>query len=54
MRIEDRLDYYKALDEAHTTGDYELFYKLIGKVVEKSFEPYFYMLDEKIIYLLAN
>lgn len=47
VRIEDRLDYYKALDEAHTTGDYELFYKLMGKVVEKSFEPYFYMLDEK-------
>jgi len=43
IRVEDRLDYYKALDYAHTTGDSSLFLALMEKVVEKSFEPYFYM-----------
>ena len=42
--VEDRLEYYKALDIAHTTNDNSLFLKLMEKVVEKSFEPYFYVL----------
>lgn len=44
IRLEDRLEYYKALDIAHTTGDTTLFLELMEKVVEKSFEPYFYVL----------
>ena len=44
INVEDRLEYYKALDTAHTTGDRTLFHKLMKKVVEKSFEPYFYIL----------
>ena len=46
INVEDRLEYYKALDAAHTSGDYELFIQLMKKVVEKSFEPYFYLLGE--------
>lgn len=44
INVEDRLEYYKALDCAHTTGDYEPFLALMEKVVAKSFEPYFYVL----------
>jgi Fic family protein len=44
IAVEDRLEYYKALDTAHTTNDNRLFLKLMEKVVEKSFEPYFYVL----------
>ncbi len=44
ISVEDRLEYYKALDTAHTTGDTKLFLELMEKVVEKSFEPYFYVL----------
>ena len=45
INVEDRLEYYKALDTAHTTGNNELFLELMKKVVEKSFEPYFYLLE---------
>ncbi len=44
ITVEDRLNYYKALDTAHTTKDSTLFLELLKKVVEKSFEPYFYVL----------
>ena len=44
INVEDRLEYYKALDTAHTIGDNSLFLKLMEKVVERSFEPYFYVL----------
>lgn len=44
ITVEDRLEYYKALDFAHTTGDYEPFLALMKKVVAKSFEQYFYVL----------
>lgn len=44
--VEDRLEYYKALDTAHTKADDSLFLELMQKVVEKSFEPYFYLLGE--------
>ena len=44
INVEDRLEYYKALDIAHTIGDNTLFLELMEKVVEKSFEPYFYVL----------
>ncbi|KLE08160.1 cell division protein Fic [Aliarcobacter butzleri L355] len=45
IELEDRLEYYKALDIAHTIKDYKPFLKLMKKVIEKSFEPYFYVLD---------
>lgn len=44
IRVEDRLEYYQALDKAHTAGDDTLFLELMEKVAEKSFEPYFYVL----------
>ena len=44
FKVEDRLEYYKSLDTAHTTGNYEPFLKLTYKIVENSFEPYFYAL----------
>lgn len=47
IELEDRLEYYKALDIAHTENDYKPFLELMKKVVEKSFEPYFYVLDVK-------
>ncbi|MGK0469501.1 Fic family protein [Clostridium sp.] len=47
IEFKDRLEYYKALDIAHTTKNYDPFLKLISKVVEESFEPYFYLLDIK-------
>ncbi len=45
IEVEDRLEYYIALDTAHTTSDDSLFLTLMQKVVEKSFEPYFYVLE---------
>lgn len=45
IELEDRLEYYKALDIALTKKDYKPFLELMKKVVEKSFEPYFYVLD---------
>lgn len=48
INVENRLEYYKALDTAHTTGDNTLFLELMEKVVQKSFEPYFYVLGIKI------
>jgi len=44
IKVENRLEYYKALDTAHTTQNYEPFLELVCKVVEESFEPYFYVL----------
>jgi Fic family protein len=44
INVENRLEYYKALDLAHTTQNYETFMNLMEKIVEKSFEPYFYVL----------
>lgn len=44
IELEDRLEYYKALDIAHTENDYKPFLELMKKVIEKSFEPYFYIL----------
>ncbi len=44
--VENRLEYYQALDRTHTTGDAGLFLALMKRVVEKSFETYFYALGE--------
>ena len=47
FKVEDRLEYYKALDLAHTTDNYEPFMELTYKIVQESFEPYFYALNIK-------
>jgi Fic family protein len=47
IRVENRLEYYKALDSAHTTGEYNPFITLIAKAAEESFEPYFFVLGLK-------
>lgn len=47
IQVEDRLDYYKALDEAHTKKNYQPFMVLMETVVERSFAPYFYVLGIK-------
>jgi len=44
IKVENRLEYYKALDLAHTKKEYGTFMKLMCKVVEESFEPYFFVL----------
>lgn len=48
FKVEDRLEYYKALDKAHTTGDNSMFFELMEKVAERSFEPYFYVLGAEL------
>lgn len=47
ITIQDRLEYYNTLDIAHTSKNYHPFLKLISQVIEKSFEPYFYVLNIK-------
>jgi len=44
IKVENRLEYYKALDLAHTKKEYKAFMQFICKVVEESFEPYFFVL----------
>lgn len=44
IKVENRLAYYKALDIAHTTQNYEPFLELVSQVCVESFEPYFYLL----------
>jgi Fic family protein len=44
ITLGDRLEYYDALDIAHTTQNHEPFLQLVSQVVAKSFEPYFYVL----------
>ena len=44
LPVEKRLDYYNALDAAHTKGDYSDFLILITDIVEKGFEPYWHAL----------
>lgn len=44
LPVERRLEYYNALDLAHTTGDYEPFIKLVGEIVEEAFKRYWFAL----------
>lgn len=44
IKVADRLEYYKALDVAHTTNNYKSFMKLTSNLVEESFENYFFVL----------
>ncbi|MBM7616157.1 Fic family protein [Alkaliphilus hydrothermalis] len=44
IRAENRLEYYNALDKAHTTSDYDDFSKLVAQEVEKSLDMYLKLL----------
>lgn len=44
LPVEKRLEYYEALDKAHTENDYEPFLSLISDVVESGFKPYWHAL----------
>ncbi|SHG38001.1 Fic family protein [Ornithinibacillus halophilus] len=40
IKVENRLDYYEALDKAHTQEDYDDFIQLVAKEVEDSLDLY--------------
>lgn len=40
IRNENRIEYYKSLDKAHTTGDNQDFYKLIVNELNRSLDLY--------------
>lgn len=40
LPVSKRLEYYEALDRAHTHGDYDPFYALIRDVAERGFDRY--------------
>lgn len=44
IKKEDRLEYYEALDKAHTTGDYTDFVKLIVKLEIETLKKYLELL----------
>ncbi|MBQ0727602.1 MAG: Fic family protein [Thalassolituus oleivorans] len=44
IEVEQRLDYYQALDNAHCSGNYTDFIALVAQCVEKSFAPYWWAL----------
>ena len=44
LPVEKRLEYYEALDKAHTKNDYTSFLELAVKLSEESFKPYFHVL----------
>lgn len=44
IEVEQRLDYYQALDKAHCSDDYTDFIALVAQCVEKSFAPYWWAL----------
>jgi len=47
LPVSRRLEYYEALDLAHTKNDYSLFYNLIYEIVEESFDIYWKVLGVK-------
>jgi Fic family protein len=44
LPVEKRLEYYEALDKAHTKNDYEPFLQLIIEMTAAGFEPYWHVL----------
>ncbi len=44
LPVSKRLEYYEALDKAHTTDDYTDFIQLMVTVCKESFEPYWFAL----------
>jgi Fic family protein len=47
LPVEKRLEYYEALDRAHTVGDYTPFLILVADTVERAFDPYWHALGLK-------
>jgi Fic family protein len=47
LPVEKRLEYYEALDRAHTMGDYTPFLILVADTVERGFDPYWHALGVK-------
>ena len=45
--VERRLEYFNALDTAHTQNNYHPFLKFTTQMVEQAFEPYWFALGEK-------
>ena len=48
IEVEQRLDYYQALDKAHCSDDYTDFIALVAQCVEKSFAPYWWALGIEV------
>ena len=44
LPVEKRLEYYEALDTAHTKNDYDPFLMLIAEIAESGFRPYWHAL----------
>jgi transposase len=44
LPVENRLEYYEALDTAHTKNDYAPFLALVSTIVELGFNPYWHAL----------
>lgn len=44
LPVEKRLEYYEALDLAHTTDNYEKFFDLMADLAENAFTPYWHAL----------
>jgi Fic family protein len=42
--VEDRVTYYQNLDKVGTDADYGPFVKQLAQLVERSFDPYWYLL----------
>jgi len=47
LPVEKRLQYYEALDAAHSKDDTTLFLTLVADTVERSFEPYWHAMGAK-------
>jgi Fic family protein len=48
LPLEKRLEYYEALDTAHTKNNYEPFLLLIANLIESAFKTYWYALGIKL------
>jgi len=48
LPIGKRLEYYEALDHAHTKGEFKPFLNLISQIVQEGFSPYFKALGIKV------
>jgi len=45
ITVEQRLEYYQALDKAHTRGGYADFLNLVSQAVREAFKPYWFLLS---------
>ncbi|WP_084500592.1 Fic family protein [Halalkalibacillus halophilus] len=46
IKVENRLDYYEALDRAHTKKEYDSFIKLVAKEVEGTLRLYLSAIEQ--------